>query len=443
METNKKLSSNRLFVFFSLLWMLGTSMYAQQKSATPFHAIVAKDGSGDYATVQSAIDAAPRHLRTPWLIFIKNGSYEEQVSIPEDKSFIHLIGQDKDRTIIHLKMNVGGKPDVNTKDQRYWEYSVHNPQSAVYRLEGSVVNVKASDFYSENISYVNDWGVEMQNGPQALAMKTKADRIAFNNCIFRSFQDTWMTTTRDSDRHYARNCWIEGAVDYFYGGGDALLEQCTLYSVRSGSVIVAPCHQVANYGYVFHHCIVDGNEQASDGTLKLGRPWHNSPKAVYINTLVKIPLAPEGWTNMGTIPALFAEYNSMDRDGRQLDLSRRKTEYETRGKEIKKGTCRAAITKEEASRYTYENIIKGTNQWNPRSMMEALPSPANIRIEQDRLQWDAVPGAAGYVLDVDGTIVDMTTEFQSLWKPDRKSVVLLIRAVNQYGALGKVAAYYL
>ncbi|MCS2310475.1 hypothetical protein NXW05_07390 [Phocaeicola vulgatus] len=86
-----------------------------------------------------------------------------------------------------------------------------------------------------------------------------------------------------------------------------------------------------------------------DGKLKLGRPWHNSPKAVYINTLVKIPLAPEGWTNMGTIPALFAEYNSMDMNGKTLDLSCRKTEYETGGKEKRKGECRATITSNEAN----------------------------------------------------------------------------------------------
>lgn len=181
--------------------------------------------------------------------------------------------------------------------------------------------------------------MEAQNGPQALALKTKADRIAFYNCKFRSFQDTWMTTTRDADRHYVKECWLEGAVDYFYGGGNALVEESTLYNVRSGSVIVAPCHESVKYGYVFRNCVIDGNEQAADGKLKLGRPWHNSPKAVYINTLVKIPLAPEGWTNMGTIPALFAEYNSMDMNGKALDLSCRKTEYETGGKRKGKGNA--------------------------------------------------------------------------------------------------------
>ena len=349
MRTSKIQFPKRFSFFFLLFCILGIMGYARSQQNTIFHAVVAKDGTGDYTTVQSAIDAVPENLKSPWLIFVKNGSYEEQVIIPQNKPFIHLIGQDKERTIIHLKLNVGGKPDANTKDLAYWHYSVYNPKSVVSHFEGAVVNINASDFYSENISYVNDWGVEAQNGPQALALKTKADRIAFYNCKFRSFQDTWMTTTRDADRHYVKECWLEGAVDYFYGGGNALVEESTLYNVRSGSVIVAPCHESVKYGYVFRNCVIDGNEQAADGKLKLGRPWHNSPKAVYINTLVKIPLAPEGWTNMGTIPALFAEYNSMDMNGKALDLSCRKTEYETGGKEKRKGECRATITSNEAA----------------------------------------------------------------------------------------------
>ena len=87
--------------------------------------------------------AVPENLKSPWLIFVKNGSYEEQVIIPQNKPFIHLIGQDKERTIIHLKLNVGGKPDANTKDLAYWHYSVHNPKSAVSHFEGAVVNINA------------------------------------------------------------------------------------------------------------------------------------------------------------------------------------------------------------------------------------------------------------------------------------------------------------
>ncbi len=200
---------------------------ADESLTNPFHAVVAQDGSGDFLTVQEAVNAAPDSLTSPYLIFIKNGSYEENVVVPESKPYIHLIGQDKEQTIIHYKLNVGSEPE--NKDEEYWKYSVHNPESPAHPFEesGSVVLVKAPYFYTENISYVNDYGVSAQKGPQALAMKTRADCAAFNNCIFRSFQDTWMTSTKDEHRHYVNNCWIEGAVDYLYGGGDVLVENTT------------------------------------------------------------------------------------------------------------------------------------------------------------------------------------------------------------------------
>lgn len=343
----------------------------QRQTTSAYQAVVAQDGSGNYTTVQAAIDAAPDSCQEPWRILVKNGSYEEQVVVPRAKSYIHLIGEDKEKTIIHLRLNVGGKPEKPEDDKTgFWACSVHNPESAVYKYEGAVVNVKGDYFYSENISYINDYGVEAQNGPQALAMKLQGDCAAFYNCIFRSFQDTWMTSTKDGHRLYVKDCFIEGAVDYFYGGGDALLENCTLYNVRDASVIVAPCHTNPRFGYVFLNCKVDGNADAAKGNVKLGRPWHNSPRAVFIQTRMQIPIAEEGWTNMGAIPALFAEYDSRDSVGNVLDLSHRKTEYEGRGDSPRTGSCPATISAEEAKRYTYENIIMANDGWNPRLYMK-------------------------------------------------------------------------
>lgn len=94
---------------------------AQQKEADAYQAIVAQDGSGDYTNVQAAIDAAPDSCLQPWRIFVKNGSYEEQVIVPQSKPYIHLIGQDKDSTVIHMRLNVGGKPEKPEDDPSgYW-----------------------------------------------------------------------------------------------------------------------------------------------------------------------------------------------------------------------------------------------------------------------------------------------------------------------------------
>lgn len=418
-------------------------VYLNGLVAPPYQAVVAQDGSGDYTSVQDAVDAAPDNCREPWLIFVKNGSYREQVVVPSTKTYIHLIGQDKNKTIIHHKLNVGGKPEEGTESSKtaFWKHSVHNPASEVHQFEGSVVYVKGAHFYTENISYINDWGVDHQNGPQALAMSSQADCASFNNCILRSFQDTWMTSRTDSHRLYVKDCWIEGAVDYFYGSGDALLEDCTLYNVRSGSVIVAPSHKDVRFGYVFRNCIVDGNAQAADGRQKLGRPWHNSPRAVYIHTTMRIPLAPEGWTNMGAIPALFAEYDSRDAEGNVLDLSRRKTEYDGRGpNNPPKGSCRATITRKEAEGYVYERIIPGNDGWDPRAMMVKLPAPRELKRQGLKLSWKKVAAAIGYVIFDNDEVVGFAKEPVFSLASDVKGI-LKICAVNRYGSLGTESTF--
>lgn len=88
------------------------------------------------------------------------------------------------------------------------------------------------------------------------------------------------------------------------------------------------------------------------------------------HTTMRIPITPEGWTNMGTIPGLFAEYDSRDAGGNILDLSRRKTEYEGRGKEAGKGSCWAVVTKEDVEKLTCGCIIQRNDGWNPRVWMK-------------------------------------------------------------------------
>lgn len=357
-------------IFMAFLTLISISVNASEN----YDATVAQDGSGNYTSVQQAIDAAPDRRTEPWRILVKPGSYREMVNVPAEKTFIHLIGTDAQRTIIHHTLNVGKKPDESTKDSLYWKYSTHNPKWECYGDQGTVVLVKGDDFYAENITFQNDFGVDFFRGPQALALSTQCDRAAFYKCIFRSFQDTWMTTMNDKNRHYIKDCWIEGAVDYFYGSGEVFVENTTFYNVRHGSIIVAPAHgKDSKYGYVMYHCTVDGNDAAANVKkwgVKLGRPWHNNPRTAWIHTNIMIPIHPEGWTDMGAIPALFAEYDSRDATGKKINLSGRKTTYKGRGENPTTGTCPATITSKEASKMTYENVVKGSDGWNPRKYME-------------------------------------------------------------------------
>ena len=177
---------------------------------------------------------------------------------------------------------------------------------------------------------------------------------------------------------------------------------------------------------------------SADGRLKLGRPWHNNSKTVYINTIMLIPVADEGWTNMGTVPGIFAEYNSRDAQGNVLDLSKRKTEYQYKdrqtGKEVS-GTCQATITKEEADKYTYENMIPGNDGWNPRIMMEKLGSPRSLVYQQGTLKWNPVKNAIGYIVYDGEQILGTTTD--TSFPVSEVNYALKVSAVNQYGTQGK------
>ena len=411
-----------------------TVMERPMPTAKLYDAVVAADGTGNYTSVQAAINAAPSGRIAPWLIFVKNGQYEELVTIPKNKPFIHLIGQDKEKTIIKFWINNGSTSDKG------WEYSVNNPASKAYGYQG-VFQCDATDFYTENITYYNSFGVERQTGPQAQAMRSCNDRQTFYNCKFRSYQDTWFTSTANStDRHYVKDCYIEGAVDYFYGGGDIYVENSEFCNVRSGSVIVAPAHKPGTkWGYVMQNCRISAILDGIGKQHALGRPWHESPIAVWLNTTMLTTISPSGWNNMGTIPALFAEYNSMDSNGNPVDLNQRRTKYQyTSNGQTITGTCKAVLTAEEAARYTYEAVTTGTDDWNPRRMMEAVDAPSDLKYSAAdcTLTWSPSEYAICYVvIDQNDQVVGFTKD--SSFTTDGQGSRYSVKAVNEYGSLSQ------
>ena len=413
-----------------------TVMQRPMPTAKTFDAVVAQDGTGDYTTVQAAIDNAPTGRIAPWLIFVKNGKYEELVTIPENKPFIHLIGQEKGKTVICYWINNGGSTDIG------WEYSTNNPSSKTYGKQG-VVQVNSTDFYTENISYIDSYGVEKQAGPMGLAMSSRNDRQAFNNCEFRSFQDTWYTDVRNSNaRQYVNNCLIEGAVDFYYGAGNNYVENSIFRLAREGSVIVAPSHAAGTkWGYVLVNNTIDGK----GGDNKLGRAWQNQPQAVWINTTLKTTIATEGWSEWHIAPKLFAEYNTMDAEGNPVDLNNRRTTYKVDEDKLAAGetspvTRQAVLSAEEAAKYTYEAVTTGTDDWNPRKFFEPVDAPANLKYNEiDRtLSWTASQYAICYViLDNNNKVVGFTKD--NSFTTDGKAKDYSVKAVNEYGSLSQAA----
>ena len=407
-----------------------TTMERQQPEARIYDAVVAQDGSGDYLTLQAAIDNAPEGRGTPYLIFVKNGRYKEHIEIPALKPFLHIIGQDRDKTVIYDDRLCGGDNAYNVD-------------------QGATVLVKAADTFFENITLENSYGHEKQAGPQALALNTQADRIALNNVALLSYQDTWITSSSQKNRHYIKNSLIEGAVDFIYNGGDVYLDGDTLEINRtSGGYIVAPRHTAdTKWGYVFMNNIIrPGKDFKTGKTLNvtdvwLGRPWHDSPKTVFINTQTFVPIPAKGWYNtMGGLPELWADYNTVDAAGNPLDLSQRESYYyyidRSTGNKVEKFNVKNFLTDEEAAQYTLKNVMGGEDNWQPDLICEPCDKPV-VKSDGKKLVWEPVPYAICYVVTKDGVVVGFTTE--TSFDGYAEGETWQVQAVNEYGGLSAKA----
>ena len=395
-----------------------TTMERTQPEKRVYDAIVAQDGSGDYTTVQAAIDAAPEGRGKPWLIFIKNGQYKEHVDVPATKPYLHFIGQSRDGVVI--------------KDDR-----LSGGDNAVHVSIGATVVVNADNTFFESLTMENIYGHEKQNGPQALALNTGGDRIALNNVALLSYQDTWITTSTQKNRHYIKNSLIEGAVDFIYNGGDVYLDGDTLEINRpSGGYIVAPNHTAdTKWGYVFKNNVLRAHPGVNVTDIWLGRPWHNQPKTVFINLQTFINIPAKGWyETMGGLPSLWADYNTVDANGNPVDLSQREdTYYYTQyykmvdgekviatsrpeasdmsnwTEEKVYGTAKNYLTDEEAAQYTIKNVMGGDDNWQPDLLCEATEAPAPV-FNDNTISWDEVPYAICYVVTRGDEVVAITTE---------------------------------
>lgn len=397
-----------------------------------FDAIVATDGSGNYTSINAAIKAAPEGRTKPWLIFVKKGTYTELVRVPVTKPCIHLIGENADSTILKFAIN----SDASSK------YGPANfPES---EGESPVMVINGSDFYSENIKFVNSYGYYNQAGPMALALSSDCDRLALNKCSFYSYQDTWETASSSNStyRCYARNCYIEGAVDFIYNGGECYFDSCTIGLCRTGTCITAPSHPAGSlYGYIFMNCNI---VSSVPGVLRtdnvFGRPWHNNPKVRFINSKLSrdVTIKDAGWIQcMGGLPLIFADYNTIDYKGSPVDLSKRNNYYYTKDSNGNiTGECHAQqyCTDREVAAITSQNVLYGSDGWRPDLSMMTLDAPLMESITKSVISWKPNIYAICYMISKNGNFVKFTTD--TYYNIEDMSADYAVKAVNDWGGLG-------
>jgi pectinesterase len=294
--------------------------------------VVAQDGSGNYKTVQAALDAVPENNSTPIQIFIKRGTYHERLTLSTGKELVTLTGEDRDKTILTYDNHTGTVlPNGET---------INTYTSASFFIQ-------ANRFTAINLTFENNAGF---SAGQAVAVFAYGDKLAFEECNFKGFQDVLFCSFASS-RQYYRDCYIEGTTDFIFGPSTVVFQNCEIHSKKNSHVTAASTPKNHAYGFVFFDCKLTAD--AGLNGVSLGRPWKPEASVTYIRCNIGLHIIPEGWNNWknpaNEQTARFAEYKSTGA-GANADA---------RAKWSKQ------LSDSEAKVYTVENILGGADHWDP------------------------------------------------------------------------------
>lgn len=263
--------------------------FSQNNVANPNYKVVAQDGSGDYITIQSAIDDAKSFPPERITIYIKNGRYHEKVKVHEWNTNITLLGESREHTIITYndyfgKINAG----INSTFYTY------------------TLLAEGDGFTAQNLTIENAAG----DVGQAVALSLRANNAVVVNCTILGNQDT-LYLSGNGFKVYFGNCYIQGTTDFIFGGATAFFENCTLHSLKNSYITAASTPQGIAHGFVFYNCKLTA-ERGVDAVY-LGRPWRPFARTAFINCAMDGHIKPEGWHNWNKPDAekttLYAEYN--------------------------------------------------------------------------------------------------------------------------------------
>ena len=235
---------------------------------------VAADGSGDFASVQEAIMAAPTGTaERPSLIRIRPGTYRELLYVQREKRFLRLVGQDPRTTIITYDLDAK-RPGPDGKPM------------GTFRT--ATAHIDADDFAAQDLTFENGAGPV----GQALAVRLDGDRLVFRRCRFLGWQDTILA---NRGRHYFEGCEIAGHVDFIVGSAIAWFESCRISCLGHGYITGASTPQEQAFGFVFSRCRISA--ERPDVRTYLGRPWRDHAAVVFLGCEMDAVVRPEGWHN--------------------------------------------------------------------------------------------------------------------------------------------------
>jgi len=310
-----------------LLFFFAASLAA---ASGPLRVVVAQDGSGDFPTIQRAVDHALDNApadRGRLIIEIRPGTYKERVILPKDMLNVTFRGSDAKTTIITSDMSA---------------------KVAGGTFLSATVTIYGDGFQAENITFENTFG----QGSQAVALTIYSDGAVLRQCRFLGWQDTLYAAY---GRQYYVDSYISGAIDFIFGNAAAVFDHCEIRSVGPGYV-TAQSRVLPDgpQGYVFQHCRLTAEPGVKN--IPLGRPWRNYSRVVYLDCWMGDHIAPAGWSNWGKPEAekttFYAEFNS---EGPGANPSARVP-------------WAKHLTESEANKFRPEVFLRGEDNWNPAAV---------------------------------------------------------------------------
>jgi len=308
---------NKLLLFIAIILLCFIA-----RADDKYKMVVAKDGSGDFTSIQQAINATKTFPPQRITILIKNGIYNEKVKVHSWNNDLTIIGESAENTIITYndffdKINLG-------RNSTFYSWTML---------------VEGNDFIAENLT------IENSAGPvgQAVALHVEADRCVFRNIRILGHQDALYAAGMNC-RQYYKDCYIEGTTDFIFGAATALFENCTIHSKSNSYITAASTPEGTLFGYVFKHCKLTAAEGVD--SVYLGRPWRKYAKTVFIDCELGNHILQEGWKEWDNSnnkqTTFYAEYNNT---GPGANTSKRIG-------------WSHQLTKKEVKQYTTENILK-------------------------------------------------------------------------------------
>jgi polygalacturonase len=312
---------------------------------------VAADGTGDYYSIQRAIDVAPA---TGAVISVAPGTYREVLTVNKPNIVLRGPYEDAAKTVVVADKSAG---------------------TAGNTLQSATVNVLANDFLAENISFVNDFNrthPQLPQGSQAVALLVRGDRDVFTNVRILGNQDTLYVGGGECTgegagracapaRQYFARCFIEGNVDFIFGDGKTVFHRCIIRSnAHSVGFVTAQSKSYAaqDSGFVFQECRILADPGVYN--VYLGRPWRAYAKVVYLNTWMDAHIVPEGWREWHPgetdyLPtAFYAEYRS---SGPGAAQSRRQPHA-------------IQLTHTQSVAFAPKEFLRGSDGWNPNAILD-------------------------------------------------------------------------